>query len=183
MTEKNVEREYFEWMFNLVCEDRYGDSHLYRKLLSFLHDVEFTYFIKRDFNRASDGIDLRRRFAADYRDAGIYGVETYLKGPCSVLEMMIALSIRCETIMDDPAIGDRTAQWFWKMIVNLGFGSLVDDRFNIDLAEDIIARFLNREYDADGRGGLFRVRGCEADLRDVEIWTQMCWYLDTIIRY
>ena len=43
--------------------------------------------------------------------------------PCSVLEMMIALSMRCEEqIMDDPDIGNRTGQWFWDMIDNLGLG-------------------------------------------------------------
>ena len=82
--------------------------------------------------------------------------------------------------MDDPSVGDRTGQWFWKMVVNLGLGSMTDSKFNLEEAESIITRFLNREYEPDGRGGLFTVRNCECDLRDVEIWVQMMWFLDGI---
>mgnify|MGYP003235589453 FL=1 len=95
--------------------------------------------------------------------------------------MILALAIRCEeTIMDDPSIGDRTQQWFWGMITNLGLGSMTDSRFDRDAANDILERFLDREYEPDGKGGLFTVRNCDSDLRDVEIWYQMCWYLNHI---
>ena len=102
--------------------------------------------------------------------------------PCSVLEMMIALAIRCEEhIMDDPDVGNRTGQWFWNMIMNLGLGSMTDDQFDKRYAEQVIERFLNREYEQDGEGGLFTVKHCKHDLRTVEIWYQMCWYLDEIV--
>lgn len=83
--------------------------------------------------------------------------------------------------MDDPDVGDRTGQWFWGMIKNLGLGSMTDARFDEEYVESVIERFLNREYEPDGRGGLFRIRNCTEDLRNVEIWYQMCWYLDTIV--
>ena len=175
-----INNEYFEWMSNLVCEDRFPNQISYRKLLMLLHNTEFTYIILRDENRADDGITLRHRFACEY--AGIEDVERYLEGPCSVLEMMIALSIRCEeSIMDDPKVGDRTGQWFWGMVTNLGLGSMTDDRFDRGFVEDILTKFLNRKYEPDGRGGLFRVRHCDRDLRKVEIWYQLCWYLDSIV--
>ena len=44
-----------------------------------------------------------------------------------------------------------------------------------------VANSAVREYAPDGRGGLFTIRNCEEDLRKVEIWYQLCWYLDTII--
>jgi hypothetical protein len=104
-----------------------------------------------------------------------------LRGPCSVFEMMIALAIRCEeNIMDDPSKGDRTGQWFWGMITNLGLGSMMDHRFNKIFVDDTIKRFLDRDYEPDGKGGLFRIRNTNKDLRTVEIWYQLCWYLDTI---
>jgi hypothetical protein len=131
-----------------------------------------------DENRAKDGIDLRWRFVND-RD--LIDVPACLDGPCSVLEMMIALVIRCEeTIMDDPELGDRTSQWFWNMIVNLGLGSMTDDRYDSMAVRRNVDRFLYRRYSPDGRGGLFFIRDCEQDLRGVEIWRQMCWYLDSI---
>ena len=101
--------------------------------------------------------------------------------PCSVLEMMLALSIRCEEhIMDDPEIGNRTGEWFWIMIVNLGLGSMDDTRYDEEYVDDILDKFLNREYDADGTGGLFPVRNpryAQYDLRNVDIWYQLNWYL------
>ena len=105
-----------------------------------------------------------------------------LDGPCSVLEMMIALAIRCEeNIMDDPNIGDRTSQWFWGMVVNLGLGSMVDCRFDKQFVDETIRIFLNRKYAPNGNGGLFTIRDCDKDLRKVEIWHQLCWYLDKIV--
>jgi hypothetical protein len=96
--------------------------------------------------------------------------------------MMVALSIRIEEeIMDDQSVGDRTGQWFWGMIVNLGLGYMDNDRFNEPVARERIDIFLNREYEPDGRGGLFTIKGCPYDLRDVEIWYQINWYLDTIV--
>ena len=41
-----------------------------------------------------------------------------------------------------------------------------------------IHRFLDREYEFDGHGGLFVIKDTDVDLRGVEIWHQMCWYLD-----
>lgn len=144
-----------------------------------LHSTEFTFTIRLDENRAMDGIDLRRRFALLQECEDIVD---YLDGPCSVLEMMIALSIRIEeSIMDDPNIGDRTGQWFWGMIVNLGLGSMSDSRFDKRVVDDILTRFLNRDYEPNGKGGLFTVRHCRQDLRDVEIWYQMSWYLDEVL--
>ena len=104
-----------------------------------------------------------------------------LEKPCSVLEMMVALSLRCEEeIMDDPNIGDRTRQWFWGMVVSLGLGAMHDDRFDKKYVDETIERFLKRKYEYDGRGGLFTIKDSNRDLREVEIWYQLCWYLDSI---
>ena len=182
MSRVKIRNDYFYWMVNVVSEGRYSREHSYEELLFYLHNVEFVYTIVNDADRASDGIDLRRRFALRFpRDEYNYIIKC-LDGPCSVLEMMIALAIRCEeTIMDDPMVGDRTGQWFWKMIVNLGLGGMTDARFDERFVENAIVRFLNRDYEPDGLGGLFRVRDCEYDFRYVEIWNQMCYFLDTML--
>lgn len=175
MIRYDISDNYFDWLSNIVCGKRYSKQLSYMKLLEYLHSVDFRYSIPMDQNRAMDGMDLRWRFTLET------DLELDLDTPCSVLEMLIALSIRCEeNIMDDPAVGDRTGQWFWGMIVNLGLGSMTDTRFNRYFVEDVIERFLNREYEPDGRGGLFRIRNCDFDLREVEIWHQLLWYLDTL---
>lgn len=181
MTRTDIEQEYFEWMYKKMNTGDCAKESSFRKLLTHLHEREFIYSIPKDANRAEDGEDLRYRFAyeiysPDSRDI----IVDYLSRPCSILEMMIALSIRLEDIMDDPSVGDRTGQWFWKMIVNLGLGGMYDLRYDEKYVDDIIDRFLDHDYEPDGRGGLFRIRNCEYDLRDVEIWMSALWFLDTI---
>ena len=176
MTRDEIKNEYFEWLYGLVCKNDYYKNISFRKLLMYLHNTEFRYSIPMDENRASDGIGLRWRFVCDkdyFND-----VMDDLEGPCSVLEMMIALAFKCELFMDDPSIGDRFSQWFWHMIVSLGLGTMEDQSFNKREVEESINRFLDRDYEPDGRGGLFTIKNCDRDLRKVEIWHQMCWYLD-----
>ena len=179
MTTSNIiSNEYFNWLYNLACSDRYDEPISYKKLLAQLHSTIFRYSIQRDENRAEYGINLRRLFAYDYTD--IKSADKYLTGPCSVLEMMLALSIQCEEIMDDTAYGDRTRQWFWGMVTNLGLGDMADNRYDKKYVSRVLERFLDRDYEADGRGGLFRIKNCADDLRDIEIWVQMLWYLDSV---
>lgn len=177
--EDRVNADYFEWIYDLVCDGRFGKASSYRKLLTFLHEVEFTYFVPFDENRAADGIALRYRYCMmhDCED-----LEYCLSGPCSVLEMMVALAIRCEeNIMDDPTLGDRTGQWFWGMINNMGLGSMYDNNFNEWLVADVVTTFLNREYEPDGRGGLFRVKDWYRDMRKAEIWHQLMAYINSMM--
>ena len=183
MSRLGVQSDYFDWMCDLVCKDRFADNNSYRKLLSYLHNIEFRYRIQNDSDRACDGVHLRHRYAL-YCDEYDYNyIQECLSGePCTVLEMMVALAIRCEeTIMDDPSFGDRTGQWFWRMIVNLGLGSMTDNRFDRAYVTEVLVDFLNREYEPSGRGGLFTVRNCDRDFRMMPIWNQMMLYLDTMI--
>lgn len=173
-----LSNDYFEWIHDLVRGKRYSKNISYRKLLVALHSIEFRWMLPMDENRAQDGLDLRHRYTwlTDQED-----MNPYFEGPCSVLEMMVALAIRCEeSIMDDPNVGDRTGQWFWGMVVSLGLGSMSDSRFDRDYVKDVVERFLDREYEPNGKGGLFTIERCARDLRDVEIWYQLCWYLNGI---
>ena len=176
-----IEREYFDWLCNIVCGDRYSGQASYEYLLSYLHEVPFRYSLAMDENRAEDGIGMRYRFArTKLPTSQVWDILTQLEGECSVLEMMVALSVRCEEWMDDTNYGDRTGQWFWEMVVNLGLGAMTNNRYDEELVESAVARFLNRNYERNGKGGLFTIRDCNRDLRKVQIWYQMCWYLDSI---
>lgn len=178
----NRQEEYFEWLCDLIQSHRYVDIMSFDRLLRFLHATDFTYTILKDGNREGDGIDLRYRFIYENDYDYTSTIQLLDNGrPCSVFEMMVALSLRCEeTIMDDPGIGNRIGQWFWGMIVNLGLGGMTDDCFDEEKASYIIDRFLRRKYEPDGRGGLFTIKNIDRDLRKVEIWYQLCWYLDTL---
>lgn len=182
MDKNELDNLYFQWLYQLVCNDLYSRSSSHRKLLMRLHSIEFSWIIEMDRNRACDGISLRRKFEDESScESGL--MDLYFGDrPCSVLEMMIALSMRCEkTIMKDPNCGDRTGQWFWSMIVSLGLGGITDQRYEREYVDNVIFRFLTRNYDRDGKGGLFTIPNCGVDLRDVEIWYQMCWYINSIL--
>lgn len=173
MPESDVRDLYFLWLCDMVDEP---DEEPHVKLLAFLHEIPFRYSIPMDANRATDGIDLRYRFA--------YGLhhkeyELYFHEPCSVLEMLIALSLKCEEqIMSDPEYGNRTSLWFWNMLANLGVCHFTDSKFDKDVVAFRINMWLDRKYGPHGEGGLFYVPSAHVDLRGVDIWYQMLWYLD-----
>lgn len=165
---------YFKAICNLVYDDRFGKS--YHQLFEYLYSVEFYWTIPMDRNRALDGIDLRDKYGCS---------NDILDEPCSVLEMLIGLAARMENqFMTNYDEGDRTGQWFWMMLTNLGLNRLDDDNFDEETADYFTYRFLNRGYEPNGEGGgLFVVERPFQDLRDVDIWTQMNWYLGEMDGY
>lgn len=176
---QRLHNEYFDWMCELIDHDEYDENLSYKKLLCYLNDEEFIYILEMDGNRAQDGIDLRYRFGYEVGYSREFIEENLDDQPCSILEMMVALSIRCEeSIMDDPDIGDRTGKWFWDMVSSLGLDTMTDSRFNEKRVNGILYKFLHRTYKPNGQGGLFTVKHRGKDMRDVEIWYQMMWHLD-----
>lgn len=174
-----IRSDYFQWLRNIVCRNRFSETVSYDKLLNRLHAIDFRWSRKLDADRADWGLNMRYRFAQDHDYGNDVNIKDYLNGPCSVLEMMVALAVRCEEdLMDDPEYGDRTAQWFWSMVVSLGLGSMIDPNFDEAFVDETIRKFLNREYERDGKGGLFTLRHASFDARKVDIWYQLCWYLD-----
>ena len=182
MIRNKINKEYFEWMLSLINDPDYRPRASYRRLLDYLFDIPFEYSFPHDENRADDGINLRYRFAEEFQyDSSLISVSVDITD-CSILEMLVALAVRCEEhIMYDGDYGDRTGKWFWGMIFNLGLKSMDDFHFNSDFVDGIIQRFLNRHYAPDGEGGLFTIYNCDEDLRNVEIWYQLCWYLNEVI--
>lgn len=184
MTRLELNDEYFNWMYQLVSVDTpHPENKSYSKLLHYLYEVDFYYILPMDANRASDGINLRYRFGYEkcYQEPVIAG---FLDDrPCSVLEMIFALALRCEEqIMWDPDIGNRLGLWFWDMINSLGLISMDDSKFDAEYTDDVIFRFMDRKYAHDGEGGLFTIKKCKYDLRDIEIWWQLNWHLNEVIK-
>lgn len=181
MTQYELNHRYFNWLCRLVCDTKHPYSR-YSSLLEHLHNVQFEYILDMDENRLMDGIDMRYRFGRENRYPDSMIATLLDDRPCSILEMMVALAVRCEEhIMEDPDIGDRTGHWFWVMVHSLGLESMRDEMYNSDFVDLTLERFLNRTYAHDGQGGLFTVKGCQEDMRDIEIWYQLNMYLNTII--
>lgn len=175
-----IENDYFEWMYDMMCTGVTDKS--YREIFEYLNLVEFVAVIPMDENRAEDGRNLRCRYAYENDFPSFQVIETFGRKPCSVLEMMIALAVRCEeAIMQNSEYGDRTAEWFWEMMRSLGLAHMDDNCFSALEAGHIIYIFLNRMYKRNGQGGLFTIHDPRKDMRKIEIWYQMCFYLDEFV--
>lgn len=178
--ENRIESEYFEWLLELaenLCSN--GVSH--QKLFEYLYSREFFSNIGRDGNRVEDGKDLRLRFSETSRIYNYRDIYKYLYNyPCSVLEMMIALAYRCEDIMGDYEKGDRTSIWFNEMLNSLHLNDMDDENYDERYVEKVIDDLINHKYKRNGDGGLFTVNNPRKNMQRVEIWYQMCWYLDEL---
>lgn len=160
------EDRYFEWLIDKIEHNGLAKNHY--SLLEELHEIDFVWSVPNDDNRSIDGEHLRDR----------YGWDGHFSG-CSVLEMLIALAERCEfNIMGEPGDEDRTYKWFWEMLDNLGLLYFDDDHYDSAAVNSIVRKWLDRKYSPNGKGGLFPLKRPAKDQRKVEIWFQMCAYLD-----
>lgn len=167
---------YFKWLVDKVCRSNLSETHSESfenndVVFTLLYNRIFTYDkVVMDSNRAADALELRDRFMMESGIVSYY----FENDEPSILEVLVALALRCEeTIMGDLKV-DRTYKWFWLMINNLGIRSCKDESY-IQHALDV---FIKRTYNFDGTdGGLFHVNNPRNDLRKTEIWYQMCWYL------
>lgn len=179
---QNLEQRYFDWMIEKISfkDPLIVDSKKYMKLLKYLNSRSFNYYIlPMDGNRSEDGVDLRYIFGYEQK-IDQHEIEMYLdRRDCSMLEMMVALAIKAENIVGDSSVGDRTPLWFWSMIQSLGLlWTAEDENYDETKVIFIIDSFINHDYAEDGKGGLFTVEDPPHDMRNVEIWNQMCWFLN-----
>ncbi len=147
-------------------------------LLPYLFDRPFTWSFKipTDANRAKDGLMLRDRYANETGDYLLYSDKAE---PCSILEMLVALSIRIEEdIMAEPG-DEHPEKWFWEMLDNLGLTRIASLRPMAENEyEKVIEVWLKRKYMDNGQGGLFPLKNPSKDQRLVSIWDQMNFYLN-----
>lgn len=173
---KGLKKTYLAWLIDKIADEE--KKLTYNELFHILHTIDFKWSIVRDVNRSLDGLSLRYRFSCEMNYDPEY-VDDILDFRCSVLEMMVALSLRCEeTIMSNPEYGDRTKEWFWIMIDNLKLTKCKDGRCDLEYVERRVQLMMDRKYGRDGSGGaLFVVPNPEEDMRKTEIWYQLNWYL------
>lgn len=162
---------YLRWMMGKV-----GLDVCYQAVCMRMNSTDFIPFVGNDDNRAADGIDLRYKYETE---TGFYP-EGYEDKPCSIFEMMVALALRCdEDVMYDPEVGERVDLWFWEMFTTLGLEEFEGNELDYDIIDDILERLNDRTYDFDGRnGGMFVMNNPPEDLRDVELWYQMMYWLN-----
>ena len=167
-----MDDRYFEWLLKKVTNNL--KTFKYWKLSEWLFNEPFVWSIRNDENRAVDGLGLRR----EYISTGQTLSRNIADRPCSILEMLIALSIRCDQdILGDPDVY-KGGKLFWIMIDNLGLDVYDDQWFKEDDVADIIDIWLSRRFDTRGNGSIFPCQKPCQNHRKVEIWVQMCDYLN-----
>lgn len=128
-----VDNAYYEWLLDKI---EYQDC-CFDTVLETLHATPFRWSVANDDNRAEDGITLRSIFM----DEENWSTCPRYDEPCSCLEMIIALANRMENDIMWDGEKDRTAEWFWIMIRNLGFS----ETSTPTEIHRIIEGFLDRE--------------------------------------
>lgn len=159
------------WLISKVNPDNICAEYTF--LLDKLQHTEFYWTNDRDKNRAHDGVSLRHDYIYETGHGLIPSSES-----CTILELLIALAIRCDKdILGDPN-DVYLASWFWDMIKNLGLFEMNDWNYDGVFVDYILQRWMNREYSYDGKGGLFPLKRPMQDQRGLEIWLQMHSYLN-----
>lgn len=174
----SLAEQYYDWLYKIVCGEWEPRNLSFHRLLMFLYNRNYIPSCEMDISRATDGTNLRYRFASE-NDISYAAMDDAFTGiPCSMLEMMVGLAIRIEEhILEDPSAGKRTGQWFWNMVVSLGLAAMDDARFHEERAEAIIDRFSRRAYQPNGAGGLFTLSRPAEDMRTIDIWYQLMGWL------
>lgn len=176
-----MEEAYFDFLLSFLDEDEnmlpsmFDSYHLLWKL----HHTEFRYSAMMDRNRDMDGREWRNRYGGELPPA-------FLKRPASVLEVLLGLADRMAFELDDE---EGIAAYFWEMLNNLGI-AYADYDFELDASLDrkvdkAINRWMSRQYDSHGRGGVFPLEFVpefyESDefhnQNRLELWYQMQLYL------
>lgn len=149
---------YYLWLDSLVNDGNHS------RLIRCLYESQFRWQFILDENRAAGGLNLRSRYAYDN---GINVIDVG-HGPCSVLEMLIALSDRMtENLSID------IWNCFWILLRNLQLDQFDDSRFDEGRVNYILNIWLDRQYDMYGNGSLFPLREYSGDCRNLDIWGQM----------
>lgn len=139
-----------------------------------MYNVAFNASVPNDDNRAVEGKNLRTEFL---NIVGQDAAEHYqwLATPCTLLEMLVALTARAAFMS-----GMAESMWFGIFMDNLGFTHYYDsdweDKFR-PIISATLTKLNERRYKQNGYGGLFPVYQTDRDQRTVEIWYQMCAYI------
>ncbi len=159
---------YLDWLTPQVgVSERPGS---YSDLIQLLGTKEFVWLVPHDDNRIRDGLDVRKEVQE------LTGMKTNL-GPCSVLEVLVALSRRLSFVADGPEPG-----WAWQLLCNLELDKYTDpigprQRVQVD---EILEALVWRTYSEDGVGGFFPLAWPDEDQRYIELWYQMEFYVSEI---
>jgi hypothetical protein len=159
---------YLRWFPQMVGGA--GRPGSYSDLIRLLGTKEFVWLVPHDDNRIGDGLAVRQEVQELSETEGDLG-------PCSILEILVALSRRLSFIADGPESG-----WAWQLLCNLELDKYKDpigprQKVKVD---EILEILVWRTYSYDGYGGFFPLAWPDEDQRYIELWYQMEFYVSEI---
>ena len=178
----DLDQDYFAWLYAHMDPLKSSSAqHSWWELIIQLHSIPYRWHIRNDDNRAADGLTLRDEFC-DL--VGSWEGTRWIHGkPCSVLEMLIALAKRVSFTTEDSPLEADERSWLHHFLENLALLKYNDEAYMYDAewtksrVREKVRVFLDRDYEPNGRGGLFPLLHPKTDQRMVEVWYQLAAYL------
>lgn len=178
---EELRNEYFNWLCRQAMNNPKARDNM-SKILEMLYTLEFQPLMKEDENRWIDGNDIKYRFAWDNEYSYDY-IDDNLIRRCSILELMVAMAYKIEDrYMAEMTGPSQASRWFFAMLDSLGLATMTNDNYDEEEVVRKIDIFNNREYEFDGRGGLFTIYNPIDDQRTIEIWRQMSTYCFNLLK-
>lgn len=139
----------------------------YSRLMSDLLTYPFEVIIPEDDSRLKEGAYLRHEFTGEDVDLNTV----------SVIEVLIAFAIRIDReyigIPQEPHPEILLMEFF----NNLKLLKYFNENYNEEEVKNIITKFVTRQYNFNGYGGIFPLKHTNIDQRKIQLWNQMTMYL------
>ena len=168
--------EYLDWLWDIVSYEK--DHTEYYEAFRLLYDIPYRYVMAWDAHRISDGNKMREQFIYDRKYARSRIEQLKTDYDISVLEVIIGMIIRAVEMWGEGDLEAEVEDIFWDCLDNLGILDYdILDPNERECALACIDDFLDRKYRPNGAGGLFYIPKPAEDLRKVELWMQLSWYM------
>lgn len=159
---------YFQWLLNKVN----GQDMIL--VCRYLHTRDFYWTVPYDSNREFAGKNLRVDW--ECRDNFFNDYSHLDSGPASCFEVLVGIAIAMENQLWDPNMPELSKEnFFHEMLRNLG---LDDIRDHYNIMANIVDKWLDRDYEPNGKGGIFPLDNPFGDQTQIEIWDQMTQYIN-----
>lgn len=178
-------RDYHNWIISLVDSEDHYLAREYSQLMGFLDDYSFKWVLKLDEDRAKDGIQLRKEYDFEYSRGDISIYDELFDVPCSVLEMLVALSLRCydEFLSGFDVKKVTPHKVFLHILTSLDLFSETNNRFSYEKCVKNVKSFIEKLH-VNGRYlTVFKIDPKVANPHKMELWWQMQRYIDSYFDY
>lgn len=167
--------DYFTWLMSKISGTIY-DVNQYSMMIEELRRIPFVYTIPMDANRVANAAKLPRRWSFEEFHGKVPAEDILC---VTVFDVLLQLAIDGEDAIGEDEPGKMTAYLFWMMIANMGLSGMTNDIFDANYVQYCAQRMMRRAYNADGTGGgPIIVSSQSYDMRNAELWIQMCLCLD-----